>query len=81
MLKVVNHIEAKRGKFNEGTHLKFCIVSHPRGPYNHHIVATVDTGADVNYMNEKTFNEPFPEVQLSVCPHRILETQLQTFQY
>ena len=22
-------------------------------------------------MNEKTFNEPFPEVQLSVCPHEI----------
>ena len=31
----------------------------------------VDTGADVNCMNEKTFNEPFPEVQLSVCPHEI----------
>ena len=22
-------------------------------------------------MNEKTFNEPFPEVELSVCPHEI----------
>ena len=31
----------------------------------------VDTGADVNCMNEKTFNEPFPEVELSVCPHDI----------
>ena len=31
----------------------------------------VDTGADVNCMNEKTFNEIFPEVQLSVCPHEI----------
>ena len=30
-----------------------------------------DTGADVNCMNEKTFNELFPEVQLSVCPHEI----------
>ena len=29
----------------------------------------VDTGADVNCMNEKTFNKLFPEVQLSVCPH------------
>ena len=37
MLKVVNHIEANRGKFNEGKHLKFPIVSHPRGPYNHHM--------------------------------------------
>ena len=31
----------------------------------------VDTGADVNCMNEKTFNELFHEVQLSVCPHEI----------
>ena len=31
----------------------------------------VDTGADVNCMNEKTFNELFSEVQLSVCPHKI----------
>ena len=82
MLKVVNHTEANRGKFNEGKHLKFPIVSHPRGPYNHHIVR-VDTGADVNCMNEKTFNELFPEVQLLYVTMRygILETQLQTFQY
>ena len=31
----------------------------------------IDTGADVNCMNEKTFNELFPEVELSVCPHEI----------
>ena len=61
-LKVVNHIEANRGKFNERKHLKFPIVSHPNGPYNHHIVVSVDTGADVNCMNEKTFSELFPEV-------------------
>ena len=71
MLKVVNHIEANRGKFYEAKHLKFPTVSHPRGPYNHHIVVRVDTGADVNCMNEKTFNELFPEVQLSECPHEI----------
>ena len=63
MLKVVNHTEVNRGKFNEGKHLKFPIASHPRGPYNHHIVVREDTGADVNCMNENTFNE------LSVCPH------------
>ena len=68
---MVNHIEANRGRFNEGKHLKFPIASHPRGPYNHHIVVRVDTGADVNCMNENTFNELFPEVQLSVCPHKI----------
>ena len=44
---------------------------NPKGPYKHHIVVRVDTGADVNCMNEKTFNELFPEVQLSVCPHEI----------
>ena len=71
MLKTVNPIEANRGKLNEGKHLKFPIVSHPKEPYNHHLVVRVDTGADVNCMNEKTFNEIFPEVHLSVCPHQI----------
>ena len=71
ILKVVNYIEAKRRRFNEEKHLKFPIVSHPRGLYSHHIVVRVDTGADVNCMNENTFNELFPEVKLSVCPHEI----------
>ena len=31
----------------------------------------VDTGADVNCMNEKTFKRLFPKVKLSVCPHKI----------
>ena len=71
MLKMVNHIEANRGKFNERKHLKSPIVSHPREPSNHHIVGRVDTGSDVKCMNENTFNELFPEVQLSVCLHKI----------
>ena len=79
MIKTINHIEATRGP--QGKHLKFPITKHPKGPYKHHLVVRVDTGADVNCMNEKTFNEVFPEVELSVCPHRISETQLQTFQY
>ena len=70
MFKLVNHIEANRGKM-EGKHLKFPTASHPKGPYKQHIVVRVDTGADVNCMNEKTFNELFPEIQLSVCPHKI----------
>ena len=70
IFKLVNHIEANRGRL-EGKHLKFPIASHPKGPYKHHIVVRVDTGADVNCMNEKTFNELFPEIQLSVCPHDI----------
>ena len=71
MLQVVNHIEANRGKFNEEKHLKFPIVSHPKGPYKHHFMVRVDTGADVSCMNKKTFNGIFPEVQLSVCTHEI----------
>ena len=79
ILKLINHIEASRG----GKHLKFPIASHPKGPYKHHIVVRVDTGADVNCMSEKTFNELFPEVQLLHAPmrYRISEIQLQTFQY
>ena len=76
MLKMVNHIGANRGP--QGKHLKFPIATHPKG-YKHHLVVRVHTAADVSCMNENTFQELFPEVELSVC--RILETQLQTFQY
>ena len=69
MLKIVNHIRATKG--TQGKHLKFPIDTDPRGPYKHHLVVRVDTGADVNCMNEKTFNELFPGVKLSVCPHEI----------
>ena len=69
MLKIVNHIGANRGP--QGKHLKFPITTDPKGPYKHHLVVRVDTGADVNCMNEKTFKELFPEVKLSVCPHEI----------
>ena len=69
MLKIVNHIGTNRGP--QGKHLKFPIPTHPKGPYKHHLVVRVDTGADVNCMNEKTFNELFPEVEFSVCPHEI----------
>ena len=81
MLKIVNHIQATKGP--QGKHLKFPIDVDFRGFYKHNLVVRVDTGADVNCMNEKTFNELFPEVKLSVCPtrYRTLETQLQTFQH
>ena len=69
MLIIVNHIGTNRGP--QGKHFKFPIATHPKGPYNPHIVVRVDTGADVNCMNEKTLNELFPEVELSVCPHEI----------
>ena len=69
MLKIVNHIGATRGP--QGKHLKFPIDTDPRGPYKDHLVVRVDTGADVNCMNDKTFNELFPEVKFSVCPHEI----------
>ena len=69
MLKLVNHIGATKGP--QGKHLKFPIDIDPKGPYKHHLVVRVDTGTDVNCMNEKTFKELFPEVKLSVCPHEI----------
>ena len=68
MLKIANHIGANRGP--QGKHLKFPIVTDTRGPYHHYLEVKVDTGADVNCMNEKTFNELFPEMELSVCPHK-----------
>ena len=69
MLKIVKHIGATSG--SQEKHLKFPIDVDPRGPYKHHIVVRVDTGADVNCMNEKTFKKLFPKVKLSVCPHEI----------
>ena len=69
MLKIVNHIGATSG--SQEKHLKFPINVDPRGPYKHHLVVRVDTGADVNCMNEKTFKKLYPEVKLSVCPHEI----------
>ena len=69
MLKIVNHIGATRG--SQEKHLKFPINVDSRGPYNNHLVVRVDTGADVNCMNEKTFKKLFPKVKLSVCPHEI----------
>ena len=69
MLKIVNHIGATSG--SQEKHLKFPIDVDPRGPYKHHLVVRVDTGADVNCMNEKTFKKLFPEVKLSVCPNEI----------
>ena len=69
MLKLVKHIGATKGP--QGKHLKFSIDVNPREPYKHHLVVRVDTGAEVNCMNEKTFKECSPEVKLSVCPHEI----------
>ena len=69
MLKIVNHIGATKG--SQEKHLKFPIYVDLRGPYKHHLVVRVDTGADVNCMNKKTFKKLFPKVKLSVCPHEI----------
>ena len=69
MLKIVNHIGTTSG--SQEKHLKFPIDVNPRGPYKDHLVVRVDTGADVNCMNEKTFKKLFPKVKLSVCPYEI----------
>ena len=67
MLKVTNHTSTTSGT----QFLKFPIDVDPRGTYKHHLEVSIDTGADVNCMNEKTFKKLFPEVELSVCPHSI----------
>ena len=67
MLKVINHTGTTSGT----QFLKFPIDVDPRGSYKHHLEVSIDTGADVNCMNEKTFKKLFPEVELSVCPHSI----------
>ena len=69
MLKIVNHIGTNSG--TQEKHLKFPIDVDVRGPYKHHLVVRVDTGADVNCMNEKTFRKLFPKVKLDVCPYEI----------
>ena len=69
MLRIVNHIGTTSG--SRGNHLKFPIDVDPRGSYKNHLIVKVDTGADVNCMNEKTFRRLFPKVKLSVCPHEI----------
>ena len=69
MLKIVNHIGATSG--SQEKDLKYPINVDPRGPYKHQLVVRVDTGADVNCMNEKTFKKLFPKVKLSVYPHEI----------
>ena len=67
MLKVTNHTGTPSGT----QFLKFPIDVNPRETYKHHLEVSIDTGADVNCMNEKTFKKLFPEVELSVCPHSI----------
>ena len=69
MLKIVNHIGTTSG--TQEKHLKFPIDVDPRGPYKHHLVVRVDTGADVNCMNQKTFRRLFPKVKLDVCLYKI----------
>ena len=69
MLKIVNHIGTTNG--SQENHLRFPTDVNPRGPYTDHLVIRVDTGADVNCMNEKTFRRLFPKVNLSVCPYEI----------
>ena len=68
MVKVINHTGTTKGSQGQ---LKFPIDVEFRGQYKHHLEVRVDTGADVNCMNEKTFRRLFPKVELSVCPHSI----------
>ena len=69
MLKIINHIGTTSG--TQEKHLKFPIDVDVRGSYKHHLIVRVDTGADVNCMNETTFRKLFPKVQLDACPYEI----------
>ena len=69
MLKLINHISTTNG--TQEKHLKFPIDVDVRGSYKDHLIVRVDTGADVNCMNETTFRKLFPKVQLDVCPYEI----------
>ena len=69
MLKLINHIGTTNG--TQEKHLKFPIDVDVRGSYKDHLIVRVDTGADVNCMNETTFRKLFPKVQLDVCPYEI----------
>ena len=57
MLKLINHIGTTSG--TQGKHLKFPIDVDVRGSYKDHLIVRVDTGADVNCMNETTFKKLF----------------------
>ena len=69
MIKIINHIGTTNG--TQEKHLKFPIDVDVRGSYKNHLIVRVDTGADVNCMNETTFRRLFPKVQLDVCPYEI----------
>ena len=69
MLKLINHIGTTNGA--QKKHLKFPIDVDVRGSYKDLLVVRVDTGADVNCMNETTFRKLFPKVQLDDCPYEI----------
>ena len=69
MLKIINHVGTTSG--SQEKHLQFPIDVDVRGSYKDQIVVRVDTGADINCMNETTFRKLFPKVKLDVCPHEI----------
>ena len=74
MIKLINTLR-KQGN-GVPTHvpekyLKFKVSLSPWKTFNDQIIVRVDTGADANCMNEKTFNALFPEVKLSWCPYQI----------
>ena len=69
MLKIINHVGTTSG--SQEKHLQFPIDVDVRGSYKDQIVVRVDTGADINCMNETTFRKLFQKVKLDVCPHEI----------
>ena len=52
-VKIINHVGTTSG--SQEKHLQFPIDVDVRGSYKDQIVVRVDTGADINCMNETTF--------------------------
>ena len=51
MIKLINKVNTTQTTVSTGKHLKFKVASHPRKPFNNHLIVRVDTGADVSCMS------------------------------
>ena len=81
MIKLVNTLRKQADGVQTclPENLKLNVSLDPQKTFNDQIIVKVDTGADVNCINEKTFYSPFPEVKSGVLmSYRLLETLQRT---
>ena len=72
MLKIVNHIGTTSG--TQEKNLKFPIDVDVRGPYKHHLVVTVDTGADA--LSHVTPMDPEDNIKLPIIAVNLITTHI-----